>query len=209
MLCPIAGTLELNSGSLKALDGLRVDARLSLVHQNKTLWSEQGEVLFRSYGISGIAAFDLSRRVERGDLIEIDLFDDIASDVALAQRLSERMRVMAPLAPSDPRWYDGLLAPQLARGIARAWSGSIDALAHLCKHLPFQVEGLTEERVAQVMQGGIPFYEIDPVTFEAKRTAGVHICGEALDMDADCGGYNLAWAWISGMHAGVASAAQL
>ncbi len=209
VLCPIAGALSLHDTALKALDGLRVDARLTLLRQNGFIWSEQGEVLFRAYGISGIAAFDLSRRAERGDLIEIDLFDDIASDAALAQRLSERMHVMAPLAPSDPHWYDGLLALQLAREIARTWSGNIDALAHLCKHLPFQVEGLTEERVAQVTQGGIPFYEIDPVTLEAKRAAGVHICGEALDMDADCGGHNLAWAWISGIRAGTAAAAQL
>lgn len=207
VLCPIAGALELAPHALQDLDGLRVDAELTLLRDRQQMWHEFGEVLFRSYGISGIAAFNMSRRVEQGDVIEIDLFGPHVSETDLLSKLQKRSEALAPLSPADPQWFDGLLAPALGKLVAAAGKGDIKTVAHLLTHLRFTVDGTTEQKSAQVHQGGIPFEHVDLETLELSQTPRVHACGEALDMDADCGGFNLAWAWLSGLKAGTAAAA--
>ena len=66
--------------------------------------------------------------------------------------------------------------------------------------------GTADEAHAQVVQGGLATAAFDPLTLEARRAPGLFACGEALDVDGECGGMNLAWAWSSGMVAGVAAA---
>ncbi len=205
VLCPIAGTLELHPNALQALDGLRADAELTLLRGQKQIWRESGEVLFRSYGISGIAAFNMSRRIEHGDVIELNLFGQNVSEDVLRDHLGARAQNLAPLAPSDPHWFDGLLAPALGNLMAKASQGDIKKLAHLLTHLCFTVDGTTEQKGAQVRQGGIPFKLMNLDTLEISATPHLYACGEALDMDADCGGFNLAWAWLSGIRAGGAA----
>lgn len=204
VLCPLAGNLELSVQALKELDGLRVDAGLTLLHSGSPVWEEFGEVLFRSYGISGIAAFNMSRRTYPGDIVELNLFSDM-SEEALLTKFKRRQELLAPITPANPHWYDGLFAPQLARFVASAYSGDLAALVHLVQHLYFQVSELTELKSAQVRQGGIPFDVVDLETLEVKPKQHLYVCGEALDMDADCGGFNLAWAWTSGIRAGMAA----
>ncbi len=206
VLCPLAGGLELSEQALKELDGLRIDAGLTLLHNNSPVWEEFGEALFRSYGISGIAAFNMSRRAYPGDIIELNLFADM-SEEALLTKLKKRQELLAPITPANPHWFDGLFAPQLARLIAPTYHGNLTALAHLVQHLHFQVSEPTELKSAQVRQGGIPFDAVDLETLEVKSKQHLYVCGEALDMDADCGGFNLAWAWTSGICAGMAAVA--
>ena len=83
----------------------------------------------------------------------------------------------------------------------------MSAVACAAKRLVFTVEGTAEERQAQVRRGGIPFDAVDSATLACAEPhlSGVYACGEALDMDADCGGFNLAWAWTSGLVAGSAT----
>ena len=66
------------------------------------------------------------------------------------------------------------------------------------KRLRFAVTGLADERAAQVRRGGIPFAAVDEATLGLREAPGLFAAGEALAMDADCGGFNLAWAWLSG-----------
>ena len=70
---------------------------------------------------------------------------------------------------------------------------------------------MTETKAAQVRCGGIPFSIVDTETLRLKCSSGgtLFACGEALDMDADCGGFNLAWAWLSGLRAGAAAAREV
>lgn len=207
VLCPIAGTLELAPRALQELDGLRIDAELTLRRDGQQIWRESGEVLFRSYGISGIAAFNMSRRIEHGDVIEMNLFGPRASETDARAKLQKRSEILAPLSPTEPQWFDGLLAPALGKLVAAASKGDIKTVAHLLTHLRFAVDGTTEQKSAQVHQGGIPFERVNLETLELDQASHVHACGEALDMDADCGGFNLAWAWLSGLKAGAAAAA--
>lgn len=68
------------------------------------------------------------------------------------------------------------------------------------------VKGLAEKNKAQVSRGGLPTSDFNPDTLASRSRPGLFACGEALDVDADCGGFNLAWAWKSGMVAGAAAA---
>ncbi|RGM28925.1 MULTISPECIES: NAD(P)/FAD-dependent oxidoreductase [unclassified Collinsella] len=208
VLCPVSASVFGDQTALKTLDGLRVRARLTLTRNHEELWHEDGEVLFRTFGISGVAAFNLSRRVQRGDTILLDVFPDLSKD-ELLDMLNQRVALLGGFSSRDPRWLDGMLAPQFSRVVCAAFEqrhpGSHDVihLVSILKHFKLLVEGTAEERSAQVIRGGIP---IETVSIPGLRANGAAyaplcVCGEALDIDADCGGFNLAWAWLSGIRA--------
>lgn len=208
VLCPVSASVFGDQTALKTLDGLRVRARLTLTRNHEELWHEDGEVLFRTFGISGVAAFNLSRRVQRGDTILLDVFPDLSKDELLEQ-LNRRVELLDSFSPRDPRWLDGMLAPQLSRIVCAAFErchpGSRDVihLVSILKHFKLSVEGTAEERSAQVMRGGISIECVSAPSLCVCSATGapLYVCGEALDIDADCGGFNLAWAWISGIRA--------
>ena len=123
--------------------------------------------------------------------------------------LSRRVELLGRFSPHDLRWLDGMLAPQLSHVVCTAFEqchpGSNDVihLVSILKHFKLLVEGTAEERSAQVTRGGIPIETISIPSLRANDAADAPlcVCGEALDIDADCGGFNLAWAWISGIRA--------
>ena len=212
VLCPLA----CESSPLFELDGRRahVEARLVRAGRQTPCWSERGEVLFRSYGISGIVTFDLSRRAREGDLVELDLVPDVSGQ--------ELLSLVDPNGTGDfePGRLDGAVDPDVAQILERlaregwdvAWPGRPQAdtpaaaLVRLAKALPLMVVGPTETDRAQVMRGGLANDQFDPATLASHAHPWLYACGEALDVDADCGGFNLAWAWKSGMVAGRAAA---
>ena len=208
VLCPVSASVVGDQTALKTLDGLRVRARLTLARNHEELWREDGEVLFRTFGISGVAAFNLSRRVQRGDTILLDFFPDLSKN-ELFDTLKQRLGLFGDFSPRDPRWLDGMLAPQLSHiacaAFERCHPGSHDVihLVSILKHFKLLVEGTAEERSAQVTRGGVPIESVSVPSLCVSNAADapLSICGEALDIDADCGGFNLAWAWISGIRA--------
>ena len=208
VLCPVSASVVGDRMALKTLDGLRVRARLTLTRNHEELWCEDGEVLFRTFGISGVAAFNLSRRIQHGDTILLDVFPDLSKD-ELLDMLHRRVELLGRFSPHDPRWLDGMLAPQLSHVVCTAFEqchpGSNDVihLVSILKHFKLLVEGTAEERSAQVTRGGIPIETLSIPGLRANDAvdAPLYVCGEALDIDADCGGFNLAWAWISGIRA--------
>lgn len=208
VLCPVSASVAGDQTALKTLDGLRVRARLALTRNHDELWREDGEVLFRTFGISGVAAFNLSRRVQHGDTILLDVFPDLSKG-ELLDMLNQRVELLGGFSPRDPRWLDGMLAPQLSRVVCTAFEqchpGSNDVihLVSILKHFKLLVEGTAEERSAQVTRGGVSVESISTPSLRARSAvdAPLYVCGEALDIDADCGGFNLAWAWLSGIRA--------
>ena len=101
VLCPVSASVFGDQTALKTLDGLRVRARLTLTRNHEELWHEDGEVLFRTFGISGVAAFNLSRRVQRDDTILLDVFPDLSKDVLL-NMLNQRVALLDGFSPRDP-----------------------------------------------------------------------------------------------------------
>lgn len=189
VLCPLACT-GLN---LAPLDGRRVHATLSLQRDGHEIAREHGEVLFRDYGVSGIAAFNLSRHAAPQDTLVLDLIPSLTLPEAL-----ERAR----------HTLDGILDPIVAEALLDQYGSRKEAVVH-AKRLELQVVGPAESDRAQVSRGGLSTSQFSPATLEACDVPGVYACGEALDVDGPCGGFNLAWAWKSGMVAGRAAAREV
>ncbi len=187
LLCPMA--CESMHVDLAALDGRRVHANAHLLRRGNLVARESGEVLFRRYGISGIAVFNLSRYAETGDMLELDLIPELSEHDALE------------LAAHT---LAGILDPVVAQALSET-VGTSSAAVTLAKRFPLRVTGLRTEDGAQVRRGGLVCEQFDPTTLEAHSVPGFFACGEALDVDGPCGGFNLAWAWKSGMVAGMAT----
>ncbi|MDY2787783.1 MAG: aminoacetone oxidase family FAD-binding enzyme [Atopobium sp.] len=191
--------LSCEPSPLNQLDGKRSQASLALFKGMFPHMIERGEVLFRSYGLSGIAVFNLSRVAEPGDTIEIDLVPE-HSESEINQRIFE--------LGADAITYDGILDPTIAQVVLdMAHIAHEQNLAHFIKHIPLVVTGLADTAHAQVTRGGFACTAFNPTTLEAHTQNGLYCVGEALDVDGACGGFNLSWAWKSGMVAGAHAAA--
>ena len=192
VLCPLA--CENPTGvSLDALDGRRVHTTARLLRNGEEISREIGEVLFRGYGLSGIVVFNLSRLARPGDVISLSLLGGI--DLVAARDIVSRAGTCA-----------GLMDP----AIATVFSGSPEEIVERTSDLRFVVRGPAEPERAQVTRGGLLASQFDPATLEATSAGrpGLFAAGEALNVDGACGGFNLAWAWKSGLVAGEAAAAR-
>lgn len=189
VLCPLA----CEGLDFPALDGRRVHVAATLVRAGKPVAQEAGELLFRPYGISGIVSFDLSRNARPGDKLLLDLLPEVDS------RTTRELATHGGTA--------GLLDDAVAAQLARGGSTPEDVVTR-AKAVELIVTGAADEKRAQVTAGGINVEALDASTLGCKTAPGAFACGEAVDVDGACGGFNLAWAWKSGMVAG-ASAARL
>ena len=173
-----------------SLDGKRVRAHATLLRNGNILKQESGELLFRSFGLSGIMIFNLSRTTLPGDVLEIDLLPQLTEEeVATAV---------------EAHTTDGLLDPQIAAYLGA--HDSVESTITKAHKIAFTVTGTSAKVVPQVCVGGISVEQVSTNTLEAYNIPGLFIAGEALDIDAQCGGFNLSWAWKTGMVAGVAAA---
>lgn len=189
LLCPLACEHPL----LNVLDGRRVRASAALVRAGTQIACEQGEVLFRPYGLSGIVVFNLSRYAQPSDTVRLNLLPTL--DLQKAHELVHTT-------------LDGILDPIVAQALMRH-AHSHHAAIDMARNMEFTVCGFAETYRAQVRRGGLATTEFLPTTLEAKHVRQLHACGEALDVDGPCGGFNLAWAWKSGMVAGAAAATRI
>ncbi len=211
VLCPIATSPR----PAKDLDGARFNCRVSVEHAGRVVYSEPGEVLMRKYGLSGIVVFDASRYAAPHDRLVVDLAPEMAEE---ALRADVEARAKATERSCDPAFsrlhlLDGTVHPKVAAHLMERVCGrdgerpcDVDRLCGLVKRWEFSVEVLMGGDQAQVTRGGVANGAVDPATFACLGVEGLHVCGEALDVDGMCGGLNLAWAWLSGMHAGKAVA---
>lgn len=163
----------------KRLRGIRTDSALKLVRGGRTVYETRGDVLFTDGGISGDAVFRASAHAETGDKILLDFLPDISSD-----RVESVVR------------DKGLLCV-VSNGIARAIEAfSKGRQAEFVKAFPLTVEGKEGFSEAQVTKGGIRLSEVDDYLMSKFRT-GLYFAGEVLNVDGECGGYNLQWAFTS------------
>lgn len=228
---PVLAALKTDTANIKGLSGIRVRARLYLDADPADLrdaWMDvvdpdfesdyagpetSGEVLFRDYGISGIAAFDMSRYVRPGQMVFIDLLPDLDPqqkvDFIWNQALAHPQRTACQIMA-------GMLPSRVARAVTSAAGIDPDepivaeqeavVLAMVSESFGLTVKGVADPKQAQVMRGGYAVKGFDAETMECKRHPGLFVAGEALDVDGRCGGYNLHWAWTSGMLAGRSAA---
>ncbi|MCI8468483.1 MAG: FAD-dependent oxidoreductase [Eggerthellaceae bacterium] len=214
---PTLGPVATAARHTRPLDNIRVRGALELWRDGARVAREKGEVMFRKYGVSGIAAFNLSRLAEPGDELAVDFLPPVAPDAAEAFLTARAARLAASLgrAPSCADVLRGLVLAPVAHELLAACRLGEDApadgraaaaLASVLKGLRLPVEGLGDARQCQVRRGGVDVGAVDARTGECRAVPGLYLAGEALDVDAPCGGYNLHWAWASGLLAGLSAA---
>ncbi len=197
--------------------GVRTEASVILKINGKTAASDRGELQFTDYGISGIPVFQVSRfaarGIEEGHLVtaELDLFP--AMDLRSTERfLMERVKCFG-YRPAE-EFLNGVLNKKLAAVLIKEagignmgstrdlTSSHIKKLAEAMKALKTVITASNSFDQAQVCSGGVDTREIDPCTMESKLIKRLYLTGEILDVDGICGGYNLQWAWSTGILAG-------
>ena len=205
--------LRSDNPACRSLKGIRADAGVTVLRRGKTAAASAGEVQFTDYGLSGPAIFEISREAlaEPGTVVALDLLRAVdAAD--LAEMLLARARNTPQLLMSDV--FLGTVQNRVGRvlvaaagikasaGIGELNEKTAQKLAKLAKHFEFPIIGDMGPANAQVTVGGILTSQFDAETMESRLCPGLYACGEVLDIDGDCGGYNLQWAWSSGALAG-------
>ena len=214
-LHPSLTQIRTDPAPIRGLKGVRADCHIRLRAGGRTVQEDAGEAQFTETGVSGPAAFDVSRAVsEAGDAkmeLEIDFLRDYTSEEVLAH-LQNRVKTAPELPASE--LLTGSVHNRLGRMLIKY--ADVEAVAPLsalserelrtvaaaCKRFKLPVRGTEGFANAQVTAGGIRTSEFDPRTLESRLCPRLFACGEVLDIDGDCGGYNLQWAWSSGVLAG-------
>ena len=207
-LSPSLVQLKTDTTYTKPLKGVRANAKLTLKRNGSVLLTNEGEVQFTDFGISGPAVFEISRFAQSGDLVLLDLMQ-LMDENQLAQFLSDKQQTQPQMPLED--FLIGTVHNRLGRTILQqgGWTLSDPAssipcekLAHLIKFFPIHITGIMGFDQAQVTAGGIETSQFRSDTLESRLHPGLFAAGEVLDIDGDCGGYNLQWAWSSGRVAG-------
>lgn len=208
---------------LPGLKGLRVQAAVSLEAAGRQLFCDEGEVQFGETGLSGIPVLQASLRLPQPQLpsapqpqLVLDLLPQL-SPGELLDLLRGRRGAGGPLeelllgtVPKKLGWALMKCAGLGLQGPSAACSdAALTRLAALLKGWRFAVTDTQGWEGAQTTRGGVPLDEIDPATCESRRCGGLYLAGELLDAAGECGGFNLDWAFSTGLRAGSAAAQSL
>jgi len=202
-------------GGVSGLKGVRANCHAAIYHDGVLFSESRGELQFTEYGLSGPVIFEVSRDVcqGKGDWnARLDFLPEISEERLMAE-LQRRRATNLPAS----ELLTGVLHNRLGRVLTQAVGISANRLIselsdYELTELARVVKGfdvvLTEPMgmdSAQVTAGGIVTREFDDKTMESRLVPGLYACGEVLDVDGDCGGYNLQWAWSSGRLAGLSA----
>jgi len=186
------------SENTKKLSGLRLsDVVVTATCGRKTM-SDRGEVLFKDGGLSGIVVFNLSSLFARSKKYNGTISIDLMPDYTLAE--VEKM-VKSRTKSFKQNLFVGWLSDEIAKFVmVKSKVTKLDEvgckqLAKTIKNLSFNICGFYDN--PQVLSGGVELSKLDD-NLQLKDQKGVYVIGEQCDVDGECGGYNLQWAWTSG-----------
>lgn len=218
---PALVQLKANTPYLKEWHGIRSDVSVSLIENNNPIATQTGEIQLTDYGVSGICIFCLSGQVSRGlyqnkkEQLSINFLHpfNINTKEDFIKWMTNRNKKVLNRTISD--LLDGLLNYKLINLILKLskikretrWNNLSTEEKYLLgnnlTNFTLDITGTNSFESAQTCTGGIPLTEINPNTMESLKTNNLYITGELLDIDGECGGYNLTIAWITGMLAGI------
>ena len=211
---PALVQLRLSYKSLKALSGVKFQGTAEIIADGTSLRKEVGEILFTDYGISGPPVLQLSRtaayalRTKNNVLIKIDLMNMFSKE-ALKDFFENHWATFSYRSVFDS--LIGILNKKLIPIVLKEsgifsihkpcsdldW-GEKKNLLKLLKEWEFEITSTNSFNDAQVTAGGIDVLDVNEKTLESKLIPNLYFAGEILDVDGDCGGFNLQWAWSSG-----------
>lgn len=226
-LIPALTAIEVKE-DIKRLKGVRAKARVSLFKSGDMLFCEDGEIQFREDSISGICVMNMSSLLpvsERGQLSnpmeECRITVNFVPDLETPRLLGFLKAEAAGAGASAEDMLATLVKKPLIReilfrtGIEPSAAGAgltmtdIMEIANGLRTFELSPQGRKGWKEAQVTKGGVALEEIDMNTMESKLIPGLYFAGEVTDYDGPCGGYNLNYAWITGIKAGKAMAEQV
>lgn len=203
------------SENIAVLKGIRVRGKITLIADGKAIHSEDGEIQFTDKAISGICVFNISRYA--GEFFRLGIVNDnpcenikININLMPEYSFSEIISILQNRRKAFPKadckeLLAGILDEKLADYIAKKINlksindSTIKRLANILSKMVFTPVKSDNNAIAQVTAGGVTSNEIDVKTLALKSDKRIKFCGEILDVDGDCGGYNLSFAWASGM----------
>ena len=202
----------------KQLKGIRHKANLKLFIDGKKIAEENGELLFADYGLSGIAVMQLSSFVARHfrvsktlpvvgcDFVPSMSFGELCESLERICRYNKEMKAENLLTGFMPKKLGETVLKSvgvsLNSAVSQLSAKDIKNIASVCKGFKFEITALRPFDDAQVTSGGADLREFDSSTLESKKVKNLYCCGELLDIDGPCGGYNLLWAFASGIAVG-------
>ena len=215
---PLPALVQLTSNFkyLKDIDGVRTDVYMELFEDDKYIDSETGELQFTNYGISGICTFNLSNYVTRGldegrgEVIKINLVPFIETLITpwmdqYSKKNSDKNLTELLEGFLNYKLANMIIKVSNLKGTSYYKDLTNEQKLELCKNLrslKIKITGTKSFENSQICNGGIPLSEINYKTMESNIVKDLYITGELLDMNGNCGGYNLTTCWISGILAG-------
>ncbi len=180
---------------IKTLKGIRCDCLASAIVEGKQVKTVRGDVIFTDYGVSGNAVFTLSPYVtdKQNAQIKLEFLPDFTYE-----QVCKIVKCRRALGYETAELLGGSLHNQVGRAIIKRTDGSIEQIAATVKNFTLSVLGTLGFDYAQVTRGGIPANELTQ-KLESKLVKNLFLTGEMVDVDGDCGGYNLHWAFNSGI----------
>lgn len=213
---PALSQIETDTEPIRGLSGIRVKGSISIIHKGQTVHTEEGEILFAEYGISGVCTMQCSRFARKGDLAVLNLCRGMG--------MENNEMLFAELRRRQTYWPDedasalftGLCVQRLGlaimkhvsvsakgRTIAQISGKELRAAAMAAEVFDLEIRGVKGFDNAQVTAGGADVSVFDPLTLSCSQRPGLYAAGEVLDVDGDCGGFNLMFAFGSGLLAGL------
>ncbi len=215
---PALVQLKLEGSFFKRLDGVKFVGTAEIIHNNKSVAMDRGDILFTNYGVSGPPILQISRKA--GELLKagqeaylkITIMDMMPKD-ELRTLLKKRWQISSskPLDFSLVGLINKRLIPVVLmeaglndaeRPVASLSAKEQERIIDFLTDWRFKIRGTRSWPSAQVTAGGVDTREINQDTMESKLVKGLFFAGEIIDIDGQCGGFNLQWAWSSGFIAG-------
>lgn len=208
-VCPSLVQLKTETEHIKGLKGLKENVKLAATVNGKNIGSSYGELLFTEYGISGNAVFSVSPYVvsEKNVVIKAEFLPDIS-----LEKIIEILEYRSALGYIDYNdLFTGIINKRIGMAVLKRVSAeslydkketrsiAIKKIAEALKNFKLKVTGTLGFDYAQVTRGGVDVKSVNPLTYESKIKRGAFIIGEALNVDGDCGGYNLSFAFVTGI----------
>ena len=200
--------------AVRALKGIRVEGQARAYVEGREAARAAGEILFADYGVSGPAVMQVSRPLSyalaekrRAEIAVCALPEEgpgflRARREQLARRpLEDFLTGLVPKRLGQVLLKNAGIAP-LSRPAGSLAAGELSALEALLFEWRLPALGTAGYANAQVMAGGLDTRDFDPRTLQSRKVPGLFAAGEILNVDGGCGGYNLQWAWASGLLAG-------
>lgn len=210
---PSLSPVKVKSEYIKSLKGIRALGSVTAVVNGKDIKTEHGEIQFTADALSGICVFNLSRILNSCDngKIRLNLLSDYSFE-EIKKMLDNRIHLVGN--GNIQTIFDGLFHKNIGifllkysgidinKSADKLTNAEIDKLSKALCCVTFDTIRSNNYSCAQVTSGGVCGSQIDPHTMQSKIVKNMYICGEAIDTDGDCGGYNLQFAFSSGMCAG-------